>query len=170
MAPAGKGDVRKPERLTGLARGDDRRRRAAGAVGVLARRVRPQAERDADRLVPRVAGAEQRNRAVHAAAHRDGDALVPRDRGDGGPEGVVERVGGEPLAGDARSLEEGTPLDLAEQVGHAGPVSRRAVDPLPAHAKTHPREIPIPGGVPYELTFGGHEKRRCPTPPMMLRA
>ena len=73
-------DVRKAQPMAGLARSDHRLRRAAGALGVGAVGIEPEAERDADR-VP--AGAQQRNRAVDAAAHRDrrsaGDAFGAKD-------------------------------------------------------------------------------------------
>ena len=65
-------DVREPERVAGLARGDHRFRGAARPLRVGAGGIEPEPERDADRVRPR---AQERDRAVDAAAHRDGDPL-----------------------------------------------------------------------------------------------
>ena len=76
-------EVRDPEPVAGLARRDDRRGRAAGSIGVRPARVDPEAQRDPDRLVAGLAGAEERDCAVDPAAHRDGDPTVAPAGGRG---------------------------------------------------------------------------------------
>lgn len=117
-----------------------------------------------------VAGPEQRDRAVHASAHRDGHALLAGRRSDSGAQRVVQGIAREPLALDRSSFEERSTLDITEELADTRPLAGSGLDPLPGHDEPHPGEISVPGGVPYELTVGGHEKRRCPTPPMKLRA
>ncbi len=99
-------DVRQAERVTGLARCHDGRRRAARALRVGAARVEPEAERDADGVRP---GAEQGDGAVHAAAHRHRDASgrgrCVKDRG----ERVRDGVGRQRLARDGGGLEQAEP-------------------------------------------------------------
>jgi hypothetical protein len=120
--------------------------------------------------VPRIAHPKKGDRAVDSSAHRHGDATVVRRRPDRGAERIMERVRGQAPAGNRCGLEQRSTLDLPDEIGHAGALPRRVLDPLPGHSETHPGQISVLGGVSYELTVGGHEKKRCPTPPMMLRA
>jgi hypothetical protein len=114
--------------------------------------------------------AKERNGAVDATAHRHRDASVARHRGNRRSERVVEGVRSQTRTGNRSRVEQRPPLDLSGQVGHARPLTHCALDPLPGHGEPHPGEISVLGGVSYELTFGSHEKKRCPTPPMTLRA
>src|SRR5690606_33492832 len=104
------GDVRQAERMAGLAGLDHGAGRAAGALGLVAARVDPQAERDADGAR---SGLEQRDGTVDPTAHRYRD---PRGIGscrDGGPERVRERVGRERLPGHGGRLEQRQPGEIA---------------------------------------------------------
>jgi hypothetical protein len=83
------------------------RLRGAAACGAVALRVRPQLERDRDRVVAALERRLRRHRAVHAAAHRDERAAAARlepDRAAGGGspdrrvQGVRRQVGGVELA------------------------------------------------------------------------
>ena len=95
-----------PERVTGLACGDDGLGRAAGALGVGPVGIEPEPERDADRSRQRP---QQRNRTVDAAAHGNSDPPGGMRRPEHGPDRVGERVDGERLATNRRRLEEGEP-------------------------------------------------------------
>ena len=89
--------------MAGRARGGDRLRRAARALGGRAVRVLPEPERDADRVRP---GAQERDRAVDAAAHRDGDPSRRGLRDEDLAERGRERLDGERLAADRRRFEQ----------------------------------------------------------------
>jgi hypothetical protein len=103
-----------------------------------------------------IAHAEKRNSAVDAAAHRDGDASFVWSRRDDWAERVMQRVRSETLAGNGRSVEERTPLDLAEKPRDAGAFSGRTLDPLSRHRQAHPGEISVPNGVSDELSRRSH--------------
>jgi len=103
-----------------------------------------------------IAHAQERDGAVDAAAHPDGDAPFVWSRRDGWAERVVKRVPRETLAGNGRSVEERTPLDLAEKPPDAGALSDRVFDPLPRHRQSHPGEISVPSGVSDELSRRSH--------------
>ena len=148
--------MREAERLARLARRDHRGRRATHALGVLPGRIGPEAKRHADRLVAGVARAKEGNRAVDAAAHGDGDAAFVGARGDGRPQRVVERVGGEAFARDRRSVEQRAPLDFAEKVANPGAFSGACSIRCPRHGEAHPGEISVPGGVSDEFARRGH--------------
>jgi len=118
-------DVREPEGLARLARRDHRGRRAAHTLGLLPGRIGPEAKRDPDRLVAGIAHAKECDGAVDAAAHRDGDAAFVWSRRDGCTERVVKRIRSETLAGNRCSVEERTPLDLAEKPRDVAALSDR---------------------------------------------
>ncbi len=149
-------DVREAERLARLARRDHRGRRAAHALGVLPDRIGPEAERDPDRLVAGIAHSQKRDGAIDAAAHRDGDAPFVWSRCDHRAERVVKRVSSETLAGNACSVEERAPLDLAEKPRQPLPLSGCVLDPLSRHGQSHPGQISVPSGVSDELARRSH--------------
>jgi hypothetical protein len=116
--------------VAGLPGRQDRLGRAAGALGIGAVRVEPQAERDADRLRPR---AQERNGAVDAAAHGHGDPGRTYGRLQDRTQRVRERVHGERLARDRRRLEQGQTAQRAVEpvrvgVDNAVPLNRQPDD------------------------------------------
>ena len=121
-------DVRQPEPVAGLARGDDGVGRAAGALGARAGRVEPEAERDADRVRGR---AQQGHGAVDAAAHRDRDPAGPVRGREHGRDRVRERVGGERLAGHGRGLEQREADERPLEAGRVGSDDPVALDGQP---------------------------------------
>ena len=83
--------------------GEQQARSPSGPAGsIQSRSVTPSACRP---------GAQQRDGAVDAAAHRDGDALGMRLRAEDLRERVRERVDGQRLAADRRSLEQRQPVE-----------------------------------------------------------
>ena len=96
-------DVRQAEPVARLARRDHGARRAARTLRVGPRGIHPEPQRHADCARTR---AQQGDRAIDAAAHRDGDALGIRLRAKDLRERVGQRVDGERLAADRRSLEQ----------------------------------------------------------------
>jgi hypothetical protein len=137
------GEVRQPERMARLARGDDGLGRAAGALGVRSDRIEPEPERHADRLRP---GAEEGDGAVDAAAHRDRHPPGRRRGAEDGPDRVRERVDGQRLAADRRRLEEREARERAFE-----PRRVRLDDPLAVDGEPDERELAVPRGVSEEL-------------------
>ena len=120
--------MRQAERVARLARGDDRARRAAGALGVGPVRVEPQPQRHADRVRARL---EQRDGAVDAAAHRDRDAARVAAR-RGRPARARSRARRrQRLAADGRRLEQRQPAQVLCDAGRVGVDDPVAVDAQP---------------------------------------
>ena len=129
-------DVRQAALVTRLARGDHGARRAAGALAVRPGRIHPEPQRDAERVPSR---AQERDRAVDAAAHRDCDALGMRLRAKDLRERIRERVDGERLAADGRSLEQRQSLDVAREPRRVGGDDAVALDVRRTSANSSPR-------------------------------
>jgi hypothetical protein len=102
--------VRHAEAVARLARRDHALGRAAGALGVRPLRIEPEAKRHTHRVRQ---GAQERDRAVHAAAHRHRDPARTRPRAEGRPERVRKRIHDQGLAPDCRRLEEGQAREVA---------------------------------------------------------
>ena len=128
--------MRQPEPVAGLACGDHRLGRAAGALRVRPVRVEPETKRHADGVRSR---AEQRHRAVDAAAHRhrrpSGARLGAEDRS----ERRRERVDRERLAADGGRLEQRQSGQRALE-----PVGVRVDDRLAVDDEADRRPLAVP--------------------------
>ena len=120
--------VRDPEAVTRRSRSRDRRRRAAGTLGVRRSGVLPQAKGHADRVLTR---ATQRDRAIHPAAHRNGDATGPRFGCEGRSERCCERLDRERLAADRRRFDQVEPVEITIEPAGVGSENHVAVDGEP---------------------------------------
>ena len=98
--------MRDTERVTRLARGDHRLRRAARALGVRALGIEPEAQRHADRVRQR---AQESNGAVDAAAHRDDDAARRVRCAKRRADRIRKRVSGKRLPADRGRLQQRQP-------------------------------------------------------------
>jgi hypothetical protein len=68
----------------------------------------------------------------------------------------VKRIRSETLAGNRCSVEERTPLDLAEKPRDVAALSDRMLDPLSGHRQAHPGDISVLSGVSDELAHRSH--------------
>ncbi len=136
-------DMRQPQPVAGLACGDHRLGRAAGALRVRAVRVEPETKRHADGVRSRT---EQRHRTVDAAAHRhrrpSGARLGAEDRS----ERRRERVDRERLAADGGRLEQRQSGQRALE-----PVGVRVDDRLAFDDEADRRPLAVPRRVSERL-------------------
>ncbi len=132
-------DVRQPEPVAGLARGDHGVGRAARALRVGPLGIEPEAQRDADRVRHR---AQQRDGAVDAAAHRDRRAAGTRLGAEHRPERGRERVDRERLAADGRSLEQRQSDEPAVE-----PFRVRRDDPVAVDGELHRGPVAVARGI-----------------------
>ena len=152
--PEVESDVRDPERVAGLARGDDRRGRTARPLAVGTRGVGPEAQRYPDRLEPCRARLEERDRAVHPAAHGDGDPTGIERCADGGPEPIMQGVECQRPARNRSGLEQGHAADGTAELGRALALTLGGGDPAALDPDGDPGEVAVSGGVPDQLRSG----------------
>jgi hypothetical protein len=156
-------DVRDVDPVARLARREDGLRRAARAVAVRARRIRPEPQRHAHGLAAGLARALERDRAVDASTHGDGDTIVCGWSGDAGAERLGKGVPGEAARPHGGGLERREAADLPAELPHAGAVAAGRDDAAARHGQMDPGEVAAGGGVPGELARV-HEKREVPHP------
>ena len=157
--------MRQAERVAGLARGDHRLRRAAGALGVRPGRVEPEPQRDADRVRP---GAEERDGAVDAAAHRDGDpprrglgAEAPgRARSRARRRRASRRARRPPRAASARRAAARARARRRRRSGRRRRVSRTSANSLAARGVSDDLEHRRPAYRPTSETVARRQCRR----------
>ena len=118
--------VRQPAGMTGVAGGDHRARRAAGALRVRPLRVEPEPKRHPH---CRRAGLDQRDCTVDPAAHRDSDPVRVPARADRRADRIRERVEREELSSDRSSLEQRQTAQVLGDAGSIGLDDLHAVDP-----------------------------------------
>ena len=135
--------MRQAEAVAGRARGQHGLGRAAGALGIGAVRVEPEAQRRADGLEARLADAEERDRAVDAAAHRDHDPVLLGGRRDDLRERLVQRVAGERWRCDRGGLERRQAGKRGEKLVDARAFSPGLVDAPLVDPQPDPGEVAV---------------------------
>ena len=142
--------MRHAESMARLARRDHALGRAAGALGIRAGRIEPEAKSHAHRVRQR---AEQRDGTVDAAAHRNSHASGRRLGAEDRPERVRERVDGERLASDRRCLEKRQSSEVAVESWCV-----RLDNPIAVDAQPDGRPLAGAARVSEDLLHGAHRR------------
>ena len=132
-----------PARVAGGARLEHRLGRAAGALGVGAVRVEPEAQRDSDRIRP---GMEEGHGTVDAAAHRDRDPSRARRRAEDLGQRIRKRVRSQRLARDAGSFEQRQAHQRSRE-----PIGVGADDPVSLHRDPNEGKVAVARRVSEDL-------------------